>query len=114
MPNGTRIVDLMYTRGSAGAPVYYLLRVHKFNEDRYRGERAFRARFECTADGFAKVNTREKSSLVSRPYVYGVLVHASDVTLCERGEKRPDCREFECTRANVRFKCTVANVAQRQ
>lgn len=55
MSNGTRIVDLMYTRGSAGALVYYLLRVHKFNEDRYRGERAFRARFEYTADGFAKV-----------------------------------------------------------
>lgn len=41
---------------------YYLLRVHKFNENRYRGERAFAARPECTADGFAKVNTREKSS----------------------------------------------------
>jgi len=61
MSNGTRIVDLMYTRGSAGASLYYLLRVHKFNEDRYRGERAFRVRFEYTADGFAKVNTREKS-----------------------------------------------------
>lgn len=64
MSNSTRIVDLMYTRGSAGASVYYLLRVHKFNEDRYRGERAFGARPECTADGLAlKVNTREKSLL---------------------------------------------------
>lgn len=45
---------------------YYLLRVHKFNEDRYRGERAFAARPECAADGLAKVNTREKSSSVRR------------------------------------------------
>lgn len=53
-----------------GAPVYYLLRVHKFNEDRYRSERAFRARFECTADGLAKVNTREKSLSAYHVHTY--------------------------------------------
>lgn len=102
MSNGTRIVDLMYTRGSASAPVYYLLRVHKFNEDRYRGERAFRARFECTADGFAKVNTREKSSLVCRMHTH-TYICARDVTLREHGEKRPVCREFEFASTNVRL-----------
>lgn len=85
MWNDTHIVDLMYTRGSAGAPVYYLLRVHKFNEDRYRSERAFRARFECTADGLAKVNTREKSlsAYDVHTYMQSVLVH-----VCERRDNR--------------------------
>lgn len=97
MSNGTRIIDLMYTRGSASAPVYYLLRVHKFNEDRYRGERAFRTRFKCIADGFAKVNTREKSPSVCR-----TCIRACDAILRERAEKnRPVCREFECTRAQM-------------
>lgn len=82
MSNDTRIVDLMYTRGSAGAPVYYLLRVHKFNEDRYRSERAFRVRFECTADGLAKVNTREKSLYlrIMCIRICNLYVYPSDVT----------------------------------
>lgn len=75
------------------ALVYYLLRVHKFNEDRYRGERAFRTRPECTADGLVKVNTREKSLLVchrAHIYVriYGAPGHKRGVTSREREEKR--------------------------
>lgn len=81
------------------ALVYYLLRVHKFNEDRYRSECAFRTRPECTADGLVKMNTREKSLLVSCAYIYGVLEH--NVTSREREEKRRDSREFITPNANV-------------
>lgn len=108
MSNDTRIVDLMYTRGSAGAPVYYLLRVHKFNEDRYRSERAFRVRFECTADGLAKVNTREKSLSAYHAYVYAICTRACMRATWqprERGEKRPDCREFIIAEHEDRNKC---------
>lgn len=108
MSNGTRIIDLMYTRGSASAPVYYLLRVHKFNEDRYRGERAFRTRFKCIADGFAKVNTREKSSPVCRMHMH-MCICACGVILRERGEKCPVCREFEYTRAQMYANVTISN-----
>lgn len=109
MSNDTRIVDLMYTRGSAGAPVYYLLRVHKFNEDRYRSERAFRVRFECTADGLAKVNTREKSLSAYHVHTFmqSVFVHVFERRdNRERGEKRPDCREFIIAEHENRNKCS--------